>query len=404
MPFRKLNIHGDLHSSIKKLGFELPTPIQEQAIPTILQGLDLIGLSKTGSGKTAAYLLPIITRLLASQGPRRTKVLVLVPTRELAIQVQEMARPLGGPVGIRIAAIFGGVSFLPQINALRSGDEIVVATPGRLMDHINRGNIRLQGIEILVLDEADRMLDVGFLPDIRRIVSHIPRQRQTLLFSATMSASIEQLARSIMNNPVRVTTGESDSQNPTMPVGITHAVYIVPRARKFLLLMHLLRKMHMPSVLIFCRMKRHADLLAHDLRSERLRVECMHSDRSQRQRVDALNALKRGDVQILVATDIAARGIDVENISHVVNYDLPPTGKDYIHRVGRTARVEAKGDAYTLVCPDEYSVLRGIESTLGYALPRITDPDFDYGPKQGMEPVKTTYRFPVRRGSRRRRR
>lgn len=384
VPFKKLRLHEALHPSIEKLGFTEPTPIQEQAIPTIIEGHDLIGLSKTGSGKTAAYLLPIITRLLANQGPRRTRVLILVPTRELALQVEDMARPLGNPVGIRIAAVFGGVAFGPQVQALRAGETMVVATPGRLMDHMRRGNVKLDTIEILVLDEADRMLDVGFLPDIRRIVSKLPRRRQTLLFSATMPDEIERLAHSIMDRPARVTVGESGTSRPTMPVGITHAVYFVPRGRKFDLLMHLMRKMAMPTVLIFTRTKYDADRLHRDLHRQGLRVESIHGDRSQKQRISALEAFKAGRVQVLVATDIASRGIDVENISHVINFDLPNTGEDYIHRVGRTARVEAKGDAYSLVSPDEYQTLGNIEDVLGYSLPRVTDPDFDYGPAEAM--------------------
>jgi ATP-dependent RNA helicase RhlE len=380
MAFRKLNIHESLHSLIEKLGYTQPTPIQEKAIPAILEGHDLIGLSKTGSGKTAAYLLPIITRLLANQGPRRTRVLILVPTRELALQVQEMAQPLGSPLGIGIASVFGGVGFGPQIKALRMGDAIVVATPGRFMDHMRRGNARLDGVEVLVLDEADRMLDVGFLPDIRRIVSRLPRKRQTLLFSATMPQEIEQLAHSIMVHPVRVTVGDAGSARPTMPVGITHAVYFVNRDKKFALLLHLLRKMSMPSVLLFAKMKYSADVLFRDLKREGFRVECLHGDRSQRERIAALDAFKEGRIQILVATDIASRGIDVENISHVINFDLPSTGEDYIHRVGRTARVEARGDAFSLVSPDEYDTLGNIEDVLGYCLPRVTDPNFDYGP------------------------
>jgi ATP-dependent RNA helicase RhlE len=382
MAFRRLKLHEALHPTIEKLGFTAPTPIQEQAIPAILEGRDLIGLAKTGSGKTAAYLLPIITRLLARQGPRVTRVLILVPTRELAIQVQEMAQPLGGPVGIEIAAVFGGVGFGPQIQALRSGRSMVVATPGRLMDHMRRGNARLDRIEILVLDEADRMLDVGFLPDIRRIVSRLPRQRQTLLFSATMPREIEQLAHSIMIQPQRVSVGTDGGVIPAMPVGITHAVYLVPTGRKFALLMHLVRKFNMASALIFCRTKRQAEQLSADLHHEGLSVESIHGDRPQAKRVEALDSFKAGRVRILVATDIAARGLDVEDISHVINFDLPGTGEDYIHRVGRTARVEARGDAFSLVSPDEVSALGNIEDVLGYSLPRVTDPDFDYGPKE----------------------
>jgi ATP-dependent RNA helicase RhlE len=380
MSFLELGVDSDLAAPIAKLGFERPTAVQNEVIPHVLEGRDTIGIAKTGSGKTAAYLLPIMTRMLKSKGRRRTRVLVLVPTRELALQVEKMTEPFTEASGFRVAAVYGGVRLGPQIKALRGNVDIVAATPGRLLDHMERGNIRLKTIEYLVLDEADRMLDIGFLPDIRRIVAQVPEKRQTLLFSATMPADVERLAVSIMENPVRLHVGDAPGAKPTMPVGITHAVYPVGRGKKVDLLVHLISQANAPSVLIFTRTRRGSDRLADRLKRAGLAVSRIHSDLSQEQRVRALEGFRHKKVQVLVATDIAARGLDVQDISHVINFDVPEDPEVYIHRVGRTARLEAKGDAFTLVAPDELLNLGRVEDSIGRRLPRIVLPEFDYGP------------------------
>jgi ATP-dependent RNA helicase RhlE len=377
MLFQKLGLASQLDEPINRIGYVRPTPVQEQAIPTILDGKDLIACAQTGSGKTGAYILPILTRLLAMPRRRSTRVLVLVPTRELALQVQQMTRQLGYATGLGCEAIYGGVGMGPQTRALRSGVDIIAATPGRLLDHINRGNTLLRQIEILVLDEADRMLDIGFLPDIKRILARLTDKRQTLLFSATMSPDVTRLAHSIMKNPVRIHVGSSSTKS-SMPVGITHAVYPVPQHLKTDFLIFLLRQQVMPSVLIFTRTKRRADVVAHRLGVEGFSVACIHSDCSQNQRQTALENFRRGKVQLLVATDIAARGIDVDKISHVINYDLPETPEGYIHRVGRTARAEAKGDAFSLVSHEEGKLLTRIEMEISRRLPLVRIPSFNY--------------------------
>jgi ATP-dependent RNA helicase RhlE len=391
--FQKLKLAPQLHEPINKLGYVRPTLIQEQAIPAILAGHDLIACAQTGSGKTAAYLLPILTRLLARPPQRATRVLILVPTRELALQVEEMTRQLGYATGLRCVAVYGGVGMGLQTQALRSGVDIVAATPGRLLDHMTRGNAFLGRLEVLVLDEADRMLDIGFLPDIKRILARLPHHRQTLLFSATMPPDVTRLAHSIMKNPARVQVGDG-SDKPNIPLGITHAVYPVPQHLKTDFLVFLLKQQAMPSVLIFTRTKRRADMVAHRLQQEGFSIALIHSDCSQSQRLASLDAFKKGKVQMLVATDIAARGIDVEDISHVINYDLPETPEGYIHRVGRTARAEAKGDAFSLVSHGEGDMLTRIEMEINQELPLIKLPSFNYdaAPKPHTMPAKRPFR------------
>lgn len=374
MPFEGLGLHPHLIRAIRELGFTRPTPIQAEAIPAALGGRDLIGSAPTGTGKTAAYLLPVLQRLIAAPPQGKTRVLVMVPTRELAVQVEESLQDLSKHTSVRSIAIYGGVGMEPQVKALRAGVAVVLATPGRLLDHLRRSHARLDALEVLILDEADRMLDMGFLPDIRRIVKAIPKQRQTMLFSATMSSEILQLAREILNNPFRVQMGGKEKT----AVGIRHAAYPVAQHLKTELLLTLLRELAMPSVLVFTRTRHRADRLARVLDREGFKTGRLHADRTQSQRLAALNAFRRGHSQVLVATDLAARGIDVDNISHVINFDIPGTAEDYIHRVGRTARMEAVGDAFTLVSPDEESSLRQIEQRLGPALPRVTLPDFNY--------------------------
>jgi ATP-dependent RNA helicase RhlE len=373
--FTVFDLHPDLLRGVASMGFTTPTPIQRDAIPPALAGRDVLACAMTGSGKTAAFLLPILQRLGA---PRRgaTRALVLAPTRELAAQIDEHRRDLAVHAGFTGAAIFGGVGPAPQIAALRAGVDVLVGTPGRLLDHLGQphGRGRLDGLQILVLDEADRMLDMGFLPDIRRLLRHLPARRQTLFFSATMPAPILALAREMLRDPVTIQT----ERPPAPATGITHAVYPVAAELKSRLLLALLERPDCRSVLAFTRTKHRANRLADFLGRHGIRTERIHGNRSQSQRTLALAGFKDGRFQVLVATDIAARGIDIDELSHVVNFDVPGLAEDYVHRVGRTARAEARGDALTLVAPEEEADLRAIERALGKRLPRVTLPGFDY--------------------------
>ena len=373
MPFSSLKLHPDLLKGIKELGFTRPTPIQEAAIPPALGGRDVLACAMTGSGKTAAFLLPILHKLISR--PRGvTRALVLTPTRELAAQIHEDLNDLAVHTPITGAAIFGGVGMGPQEHAFRSGVDVLVATPGRLLDHFRMPYAKLAGVEHLVLDEADRMLDMGFLPDIRRVLRHLPQKRQTLFFSATMPAPILTLTREMLHNPESIQL----DRKPAPAVGITQAVYPVPQELKSALLVALLQRGEMREALVFTRTKHRANRLADYLARHGIKAERIHGNRSQSQRTEALAGFKSGKYRVLVATDIAARGIDVEALGHVVNFDVPKAAEDYIHRVGRTARAELTGDAFTLVSPDEEAELRGIERVVGKRLPRITVPDFDY--------------------------
>ena len=372
--------------AVDALGYEVPTPIQREAIPAILTGRDVIGTAQTGSGKTAAFLLPILQRLHRHPATH-TRVLVLSPTRELAAQTETALRGLAKGTRVRGHAVYGGVGMAPQEHALRSGVDVVVATPGRLLDHMGRRHVDFRGLQVLVLDEADRMLDMGFLPDVRRIVDSLPRDRQTLLFSATMPSEIESLSRTIMRNPVRIAV--SPPHRP--PPKIRHEVYPVPQHLKTALLVQILGREDMMSVLVFVRTKRRADRVARQVGQSGFDVARIHGDRSQSQRETALEGFRSGRHQVLVATDVAARGIDVVGISHVINYDVPTVPTDYVHRVGRTARAEAEGEAVTFVAPEEEGDLRGIEKVLGKPIPRVTLPDFDYSapppPKRHPSPA-----------------
>jgi len=373
MAFSSFGLHPDLLRGVKELGFTRPTPIQHDAIPPAMEGKDVLACAMTGSGKTAAFLLPILHRLMAK--PRRTtRALVLTPTRELAAQIDEHFSQLAVHTSLTGAAVFGGVGMGPQEHAFRSGVDVVVATPGRLLDHFRFPYARLAGLEILVLDEADRMLDMGFLPDIRRVLKHLPERRQTLFFSATMPPPILQLTREMLRNPVTVNL----ERKAAPATGITQAVYPVPQDRKADLLLALLAKGGVKNVLVFTRTKHRANRLADKLTRSGVPCERIHGNRSQAQRTAALAGFKEGKFRILVATDIAARGIDVEALSHVINFDVPNVPEDYIHRVGRTARAELTGDAFTFVSPDEEADLRAIERAVNARLPRITLPDFDY--------------------------
>ncbi len=373
MSFAELGLHTELLQATQRLGFEHPTPIQRAAIPPLMQGRDVLATAVTGSGKTAAFLLPILHHLL----PKRrgtTRALVVAPTRELAAQIAEHLRDLAGQTGLTGAAVTGGVAMEPQVQAFRRGVDVLIATPGRLLDHFQYPYARLTGLEYLVLDEADRMLDMGFLPDIRRVLQHLPTKRRTLLFSATLPAPIVELAGDLLENPVALNVERKSAP----AAGITHAVYPVPHELKSHLLLQLLRQGAPRSVLAFTRTKHRANRLADFLERNGIVCARIHGNRSQAQRTEALAGFKKGRVRILVATDIAARGIDVEALGLVVNFDVPQVPEDYIHRVGRTARVEATGDAYTFVSPDEEGGLRAIERHMGTRLPRHTVAGFDY--------------------------
>jgi ATP-dependent RNA helicase RhlE len=358
---------------IKEIGFVRPTPVQEDAIPPALAGRDILACATTGSGKTAAFLLPVLQRLIGR--PRgTTRALVLTPTRELASQILEDLNDLAVHTPVTAAAVFGGVGMAAQEHAFRSGVDVIVATPGRLLDHFRSPYAKLSGLEVLVLDEADRMLDMGFLPEIRKILRHLPARRQTLLFSATMPEPILALTRDLLRDPVAINLG----RRAVPAVGITHAVYPVPQELKTALFLTLLRRGEMRDALVFTRTKHRADRLAKYLVAHGVQAERIHGNRSQPQRTQALAGFKSGKYRVLVATDIAARGIDIEALGHVVNFDVPNVPDDYIHRVGRTARAEAVGDAFTFMAPDEEGDLRRIEHAIGKRLPRVTVPDFNY--------------------------
>jgi len=373
VPFANLKLHPNLLLGIKDLGFTRPTPIQSDAIPPAMQGQDLLATASTGSGKTAAFLLPILHHLIAE---RRgvTRALVLTPTRELAAQIVEDLNALAIHTPLTAAAVFGGVGMAPQEHAFRSGVDVIVATPGRLLDHFRAPYAKLTGLKYLVLDEADRMLDMGFLPDIRRVLRHLPSRRQTLFFSATMPPAIAELAREMLRNPATINM----SQRAAPAVGITQAIYPVAQHLKAALLLALLKRGEIQDALVFTRTKHRADRVARSLSAAGIQTERIHGNRSQAQRTQALGGFKSGKYRVLVATDIAARGIDVTALGHVVNFDVPAVPDDYIHRVGRTARAEATGTAFSLVSPEEEGDVRAIERAIEKRLPRVTVPDFDY--------------------------
>lgn len=373
MSFDTLAIHPSLLRAVHDLEFTKPTPIQQQAIPPALEGRDLLACAMTGSGKTAAFLLPILNRLIAQ--PRgTTRALVLSPTRELAAQIHEHFTLLARHTNVRAAAVFGGVGMGPQEQAFRRGVDLIVATPGRLLDHLQYPYAKLDQVEVLVLDEADRMLDMGFLPDIRRVLRHVPTKRQTLFFSATMPAPIVKLSQEMLQNPAAI-----NIERKSMPAtGITQALYPVKEDLKPALFLELLRRGDVGQAIVFCRTKHRSNRLFEILEKAGIPVARIHGNRSQSARTDALAGFKGGKYRVLVATDIVARGIDVEALEHVVNFDVPHQPEDYIHRVGRTARAEATGEAYTLVSPEEEKDLRDIERAVGKQIKRMTVPGFDY--------------------------
>ena len=373
MNFEQFSLDQRISDAVKTVGYTTPTPIQQQAIPIVLRGRDVLGLAQTGTGKTAAFLLPILNRL--TQGPRRrVRALIVAPTRELAEQIHQMSVDLGRNTKIRSVSIYGGVGKGPQVAALRRGAEIVVACPGRLLDLLGDGSIDLSRVEVLVLDEADRMCDMGFLPDIRRIIKRLPVERQTLFFSATMPDDIRVLADSILNHPTTVQIGMIAPAKT-----VSHALYPVPNNLKKKLLLSLLSQTRTGRVLIFTRTKYRARNLARDLEKRKYRASALQGNMSQNQRQRAIDGFRNGKYDILVATDIAARGIDVTEITHVINFDIPNTVDAYTHRIGRTGRVDQTGEAYTFVAEADDQMVRAIEKVLGTRIERRRVPGFDYG-------------------------
>jgi ATP-dependent RNA helicase RhlE len=371
--FEGLGLLPELLDAVRDAGYTTPTAIQHQAIPVALQGRDLMGLAQTGTGKTAAFTLPIVQRLHG--GPRRTRALVLTPTRELCMQVEASVRKYAKHSPCDVVAVYGGVGYEPQEKALREGVDVIVATPGRLLDHLERHNVSFGELEILVLDEADRMLDMGFAPQINRVVEQIHPYRQTMLFSATMPPEVEALARKYLRKPVVVQVGRRSSAASA----VQHYVYPVPHDRKSELLVQLLKDRKLDTVLVFTRTKRGADQVVRHLERAGVNATALHADKTQVQRTQALEDFKSGKINVLVATDIAQRGLDISGISHVINYDVPQDVEDYIHRIGRTGRAAASGDAFTFMSADEISVVRLIERVLGAPIPRVSVAGFDFG-------------------------
>jgi ATP-dependent RNA helicase RhlE len=391
MPFPALGLPASVVRGVRSAGYTTPTPVQSEAIPVILTGADLVAAAQTGSGKTAAFLLPMIARLLT--GHRAVRGLVLVPTRELAAQVEENAKIYSKYTNVRAGAVYGGVPIPPQERMLgREGVEILIATPGRLLDLHGRQSVSLEEVEVLVLDEADRMVDMGFAPDLQRILRLLPRERQTLMFSATMPPELNKVAKEALHDPVRLSLSP-----PTRPAAaIEQAFYPVPSHLKVELLHHILENEEDPCSIVFARTKRGAERLARRLKTLGHSVAAMHGDRSQSQRERAMRDFKRGRISVLVATDIASRGIDVTGITHVVNFDVPRSPEDYVHRIGRTGRMDATGDAITLVSPAEDKDAAVIERSIGRRVDRVIVPDFDY--KQRAE--KTAREAPEHRRER----
>jgi ATP-dependent RNA helicase RhlE len=391
--FEQFSLDPRINAGIKTAGFSLPTPIQQQAIPVVLKGRDVLGLAQTGTGKTAAFMLPILQRL--TKGPlRRVRVLIVAPTRELAEQIHQTNVTLAKHTKIHSATVYGGVSKNRQIETLQLGAEVVVACPGRLLDLVSDRAIDLSQVEVLVLDEADRMCDMGFLPDIRRIIKLLPQKRQTLFFSATMPEDIRELADTILHDPVTVQIGMIAPAET-----VSHALYPVPEGRKKELLLTMLKQTATGRVLIFTRTKRRARFLARDLENLKYRVSALQGNMSQNRRQDAINGFREGKYDILVATDIAARGIDVSEISHVINYDMPDTVDAYTHRIGRTGRAENSGEAFTFANQEDAPMIRDIEKVLGTSIEQRRMPGFNYA---GYEPrivVKSFSSQPVRQKS-----
>ncbi|MBA2689469.1 MAG: DEAD/DEAH box helicase [Burkholderiales bacterium] len=379
MSFAELGLVPELLRAIAEEGYSVPTPIQEQAIPIVLAGRDIMAGAQTGTGKTAGFALPILQLLQphanSSTSPARHSIraLILTPTRELAAQVEESFRTYGKHIALRSTVIYGGVNMDPQIAALRAGAEIVVATPGRLLDHVQQRTINLSQVQILVLDEADRMLDMGFIRDIRRIIELLPKQRQNLLFSATFSDDIKQLSDGLLKNPALIEVARRNAAAET----VRQVVYVVEQDKKRALLAQLIKSQNLTQVLVFCRTKHGANRLGNLLSRDGINAAAIHSNKTQGVRERALADFKAGTVRVLVATDIAARGLDIEDLPHVVNFDIPHVPEDYIHRIGRTGRARAEGDAITLVAPEEIKLLKDIERLLKRPIERLTLSGFD---------------------------
>jgi len=371
MPFKSLGLSHDALRGVAAAGYTQPTAIQTRAIPLVLAGKDIIGGAQTGTGKTAAFALPILTKL---ERHGACRCLVLEPTRELAAQVETAFRDYGRFTDLRTTVIFGGVGYGAQREGIKRGSDILVATPGRLLDFLGQGEIKLHDIQFLILDEADRMLDMGFMPDVRRIIEKCPRQRQTMLFSATIPPEIARLASWALRDPEQVVIGERRSPAET----VKHAFYPVNSAQKFQLLLVLLERTNYNSALIFCRTKHGADKIAHRLDRANHAVAVLHSNRTQSERIEALNGFKSGKYEVMVATDIAARGLDIEDISHVINYDVPQHPEDYVHRIGRTGRALKTGEAFTLITTEEMDHVRAIERFVGQSVPRVKLENFRY--------------------------
>ena len=382
--FEHFKLDSRLYRGITQAGYEVPTPIQAVAIPVALDGDDMIGTAQTGTGKTAAFVLPLLNKLLGC--PRnKSQALIITPTRELAEQIHETICTLGTDTGIRSATIYGGVGAEPQIKALQDGVEILVACPGRLLDHINQKHAQLDNLKTLVLDEADRMFDMGFLPSVEEILTHLPSRRQNLLFSATFPPEIEKLGAKSLKNPKRIAVGIS-----CPAYTVEHALYPVPQKLKTSLLKMILKKTPAESVLIFTRTKYRAKRLFIQIKHMGYKVTSIHGNRTQSQRHTALNGFKEGKYQIMVATDVAARGLDVESITHVINFDMPDTVEAYIHRIGRTGRARRKGDAFTLVTPEDNDKIKTLEKTMGKKLARQFLKNFDYDFKTDNIPQSQT--------------
>lgn len=385
MSFDSLGLSEPLVRAVNELGYTTPTPIQRQAIPAILGGGDLLAGAQTGTGKTAGFTLPILERLSCSRAGRAAvRALVLTPTRELAAQVEQSVCEYGKYLKLRSMVMFGGVGINPQIDALRRGVDIVVATPGRLLDHIQQCTINLDALEILVLDEADRMLDMGFIHDIKRVLKHLPARRQNLLFSATFSDEIKTLANSLLDSPALIEVARRNTTAET----VTQTLHPVDRDRKRELLTHLIKRHNWFQVLVFTRTKHGANRLAEQLTKDGISALAIHGNKSQSARTRALSQFKDGTLQALVATDIAARGLDIDQLPHVVNFDLPNVPEDYVHRIGRTGRAGATGEAVSLVCVDEHQLLVDIERLIKRELPREVIPGFEPDPNARPEPIQ----------------
>lgn len=385
MSFTKFHIHPDVMKGIRAMGFTEPTPVQAQAIPMFTESKDILVSSATGSGKTAAFLIPLMTRLLENPKPG-LQILILEPTRELAAQVETHFRDLARFTPLSCAVITGGSSFKAQLDVVNRGAQVIVATPGRLLDHLHSRSFSLTGIHSLVLDEADRMLDMGFAPDLKAILRYLPEQRQTLLFSATMPPQIEQLSHLALKDHLRLDLGT----RATPPSSISQMLYPINHQQKDELLLRILKQVEIQSVIVFCRTKVNADYVSSYLRNRGMVVGTLHSDYSQALRTRTLEDFRHKKYQILVATDIASRGLDIKDISHVINYDVPMHPEDYVHRIGRTGRAEATGDAFTIVTPEEERALIAIEQYIGRTLPRAVLPDFPYKVPPRLTSLKST--------------